>query len=162
MRSRDAPAEAARPAGGLRADYGFVATMDRLVRRDPERYVGYGITDSWDEIVETLQGAPRYTSTLMEDRGWHPGVVWRRAWYSCDLAHGGVYLYQTTVYAQTPTDGGESQSLQLGPEWSTPLHGQGDRTLQGSDDIARDRLVLTGTAGTRWRSCTAGAARGGW
>nr|GFD01867.1 hypothetical protein [Tanacetum cinerariifolium] len=26
--------------------------------RDPEREVGYGITDSWDEIVETLQRAP--------------------------------------------------------------------------------------------------------
>ncbi|GKD97874.1 hypothetical protein Tco_1381771, partial [Tanacetum coccineum] len=37
---------AARPAGGLRADYGFVATMDREIRRDPEREVGYGITDS--------------------------------------------------------------------------------------------------------------------
>ncbi|GJZ81961.1 reverse transcriptase domain-containing protein [Tanacetum coccineum] len=34
-----------------------------LVRRDPERYVGYGITDSWDEIVETLQGAPVSTDT---------------------------------------------------------------------------------------------------
>ncbi|GJZ32753.1 hypothetical protein Tco_0578189 [Tanacetum coccineum] len=51
-------AAAARPAGGLRPDYGFVATMDRETRRDPERYVGYRITDSWDEIVETLQGAP--------------------------------------------------------------------------------------------------------
>nr|GFC19584.1 hypothetical protein [Tanacetum cinerariifolium] len=28
---------AARPAGGLRADYGFIATMDREIRRDPER-----------------------------------------------------------------------------------------------------------------------------
>ncbi|GKF16630.1 hypothetical protein Tco_0061548, partial [Tanacetum coccineum] len=37
---------AARPAGGLRTDYGFVATMDREIRRDPERDVGYGITDS--------------------------------------------------------------------------------------------------------------------
>ncbi|GJW62313.1 hypothetical protein Tco_0111648, partial [Tanacetum coccineum] len=45
-------------AGGLRADYGFVATMDREIMRDLERDVGYGITDSWDEIVETLQGAP--------------------------------------------------------------------------------------------------------
>nr|GFB05749.1 hypothetical protein [Tanacetum cinerariifolium] len=26
--------------------------------RDPEREVGYGITDSWDEIMETLHGAP--------------------------------------------------------------------------------------------------------
>nr|GFB92845.1 hypothetical protein [Tanacetum cinerariifolium] len=49
---------AARPSGGLRADYVFVATVDREIMRDPEREVGYGITDSWDEIVETLQGAP--------------------------------------------------------------------------------------------------------
>ncbi|GKD37003.1 hypothetical protein Tco_1257210 [Tanacetum coccineum] len=56
-------AAAARPAGGLRADYGFVATMDREIRRDPEREVGYGITDSWDEIVETLQGEPVSTDT---------------------------------------------------------------------------------------------------
>ncbi|GKB91509.1 hypothetical protein Tco_0963781 [Tanacetum coccineum] len=39
-------AAAARLAGGLRADYGFVATMDRDIMRDPEREVGYGITDS--------------------------------------------------------------------------------------------------------------------
>ncbi|GKB58417.1 hypothetical protein Tco_0914603 [Tanacetum coccineum] len=45
---------AARPTGGLRADYGFVATIDREIRHDPKREVGYGITDSWDEIVETL------------------------------------------------------------------------------------------------------------
>ncbi|GKA05094.1 putative reverse transcriptase domain-containing protein [Tanacetum coccineum] len=53
----------ARPAGGLRADYGFVATIDREIRRDPDKDVGYGITDSWDEIVETLQGAPVSTDT---------------------------------------------------------------------------------------------------
>nr|GFD38629.1 hypothetical protein [Tanacetum cinerariifolium] len=32
--------------------------VDREIMRDPEREVGYGITDSWDEIVENLQGAP--------------------------------------------------------------------------------------------------------
>ncbi|GJW36169.1 hypothetical protein Tco_0059089, partial [Tanacetum coccineum] len=47
---REGSSAAARPAGGLRADYGFVATMDREIGRDPERDVGYGITDSWDEI----------------------------------------------------------------------------------------------------------------
>ncbi|GKD88177.1 hypothetical protein Tco_1363684 [Tanacetum coccineum] len=47
-------AAAARPAGGLREDYGFVATMDREIRHDLERDVGYGITDSWDEIVEAM------------------------------------------------------------------------------------------------------------
>nr|GFD43589.1 hypothetical protein [Tanacetum cinerariifolium] len=30
-------AAAARPAGGFRADYGFIATMDREIMRDPER-----------------------------------------------------------------------------------------------------------------------------
>nr|GFA03446.1 hypothetical protein [Tanacetum cinerariifolium] len=58
-------AAAARPVGGFRADYGFVATVDREIMRDPEREIGYGITDSWDEIVETLQGAPVSTDTKL-------------------------------------------------------------------------------------------------
>nr|GFB26251.1 hypothetical protein [Tanacetum cinerariifolium] len=39
-------AAAARPAGGFRADYGFVTTVDREIMRDLEREVGYGITES--------------------------------------------------------------------------------------------------------------------
>ncbi|GKG29564.1 hypothetical protein Tco_0419462, partial [Tanacetum coccineum] len=58
-------AVAARPDGGIRADYGFVAIMDREIKRDPKRDVGYGITDSWDEIVKTLQGAPVSTDTKL-------------------------------------------------------------------------------------------------
>nr|GFC45493.1 hypothetical protein [Tanacetum cinerariifolium] len=54
----ESSAAAARPVGGFRADYGFVATVDRKIMRDPEREVCYGITDLWDEIVETLQEAP--------------------------------------------------------------------------------------------------------
>nr|GFA84367.1 hypothetical protein [Tanacetum cinerariifolium] len=61
-------AAAARPAGGFRADYGFVATVDREIMHNLEREVGYRITDSWDEIVETLQGAP--VSTDMELGGY--------------------------------------------------------------------------------------------
>ncbi|GKC96171.1 hypothetical protein Tco_1161613 [Tanacetum coccineum] len=44
-------AAVARPNRGFRADYGFVAIMDREIRRDLERDVGYGITDTWDEIL---------------------------------------------------------------------------------------------------------------
>nr|GFD29442.1 hypothetical protein [Tanacetum cinerariifolium] len=51
-------ATAARLARGHRADYGFVATVDREIMCDPEKEIGYGITDSCDEIMETLQGAP--------------------------------------------------------------------------------------------------------
>ncbi|GJS83374.1 hypothetical protein Tco_0749915 [Tanacetum coccineum] len=96
-------AAAARPAGGFRADYGFVATMDREIRRDQERYVGYGITDAWDEIVETLQGAPFSTDTEL-------GAYMRefesmerlgvRAMEHSVLAHGEVISLRTTVHAQ--------------------------------------------------------------
>ncbi|GKF44799.1 hypothetical protein Tco_0131351, partial [Tanacetum coccineum] len=58
-------AAAARPAGGLKADYSFVATMDREIRRNLERDVGYGITNSWDEIVKTMQGAPISVDTKL-------------------------------------------------------------------------------------------------
>nr|GEY69822.1 hypothetical protein [Tanacetum cinerariifolium] len=61
-RREDRPA-AARPAGGFRADYGFVAMVDREIMRNPKREVGYGITDSCDEIVKTLQGVPVSTDT---------------------------------------------------------------------------------------------------
>ncbi|GJX80934.1 hypothetical protein Tco_0329083 [Tanacetum coccineum] len=55
---KSSSAPTARPTRGFRADYGFVATLDREIRRDPEREVGYGITDSWHEIVEAMQGTP--------------------------------------------------------------------------------------------------------
>ncbi|GJU13151.1 hypothetical protein Tco_1135547 [Tanacetum coccineum] len=46
-------AAATRPAGGLRADYGFVATMDREIRRDPEREVLVGYRVINDSTFET-------------------------------------------------------------------------------------------------------------
>ncbi|GJR67270.1 hypothetical protein Tco_0013335 [Tanacetum coccineum] len=96
-------AAAARPDGGLRADYGFIATMDREIRRNPEREIGYGITDSWDEIVETLQGALVSTDTEL--------VQYMTAFetrvrqdtdevYTSDLAHAEVMSLRTTVLAQ--------------------------------------------------------------
>ncbi|GKE65147.1 hypothetical protein Tco_1519308 [Tanacetum coccineum] len=94
---------AARPAGVLRADYGFVATMDREIRRDPEIEVGYGITDSWDEIVETLQGAPVSTDTEL---GRHMTAYETRVRqdtneiYTSDLAYGEVMSLRTTVLGQ--------------------------------------------------------------
>nr|GFB67778.1 hypothetical protein [Tanacetum cinerariifolium] len=35
-----------RPAGDSRPDYEFIATLDDEIMQDPERDVGYGITDS--------------------------------------------------------------------------------------------------------------------
>ncbi|GJU06847.1 hypothetical protein Tco_1123277 [Tanacetum coccineum] len=50
-------APTARPTGGFRADYGFVGTLDAEIRSDPDREIGYEITDIWedpDEIAEEI------------------------------------------------------------------------------------------------------------
>ncbi|GKA46812.1 hypothetical protein Tco_0739695 [Tanacetum coccineum] len=41
-----------------RADYGFVATLDDEIRRGLERDVGYGIIDTWNEMLVGMPGAP--------------------------------------------------------------------------------------------------------
>ncbi|GKB88865.1 hypothetical protein Tco_0961137 [Tanacetum coccineum] len=51
-------ASTARPTRSFIADYGFVGTLDDEIRRDPEREVGYRITDTWDKMVEDMQGTP--------------------------------------------------------------------------------------------------------
>ncbi|GKC20377.1 hypothetical protein Tco_1022527 [Tanacetum coccineum] len=51
-------AVAARPTGGFREDYGFVATMDREIRHDLERDVHYRITDTWEEMLVDIPRAP--------------------------------------------------------------------------------------------------------
>ncbi|GJS00438.1 hypothetical protein Tco_0316946 [Tanacetum coccineum] len=61
-------APTARPPGGFRADYGFVATMDREIMRDLERDVGYGITDTWDEMLVDMPGAPATDDTELGRR----------------------------------------------------------------------------------------------
>ncbi|GJV99211.1 hypothetical protein Tco_1554463 [Tanacetum coccineum] len=84
-RPESSSAAAARPAGGLRADYGFVATMDREIRRDLERDVGYGITDSWDEIVEAMdRRAHARTARLIETEARMSREAWGRYMDSAD------------------------------------------------------------------------------
>ncbi|GJY43100.1 hypothetical protein Tco_0431313 [Tanacetum coccineum] len=51
----------ARPTRGLRADYRFVGTLDDEIRRHPDRYLGYRITDTWEDMVEHIQGTPAIT-----------------------------------------------------------------------------------------------------
>ncbi|GJS58136.1 hypothetical protein Tco_0652920 [Tanacetum coccineum] len=59
---------ATRPTRGFRADYGFIITLDREIRRDPEREVGYGITNTWDEMLEDMQGEPTTDKTELGRR----------------------------------------------------------------------------------------------
>ncbi|GKD54249.1 hypothetical protein Tco_1287636 [Tanacetum coccineum] len=61
------PYGAVRPrTRGFRADYGFVATMDMEIRHDLERDVGYGITNTWDEMLLDMLGAPAIDDTKIE------------------------------------------------------------------------------------------------
>nr|GEV14622.1 retrotransposon protein, putative, Ty3-gypsy subclass [Tanacetum cinerariifolium] len=53
----------ARPTKAFRADYGFVGTLDDEIRRDPEREVAYGITDTWDEMLVGMPGTPATDET---------------------------------------------------------------------------------------------------
>nr|GEW43176.1 hypothetical protein [Tanacetum cinerariifolium] len=48
----------ARPTGGFRADYGFVGTLDAKIRRDPDREIGYEITDVWEDPYEIAEEKP--------------------------------------------------------------------------------------------------------
>ncbi|GKE58748.1 hypothetical protein Tco_1497933 [Tanacetum coccineum] len=57
-------APTARPTRGFRADYGFVATLDNEIRKDPKRYVGYRITDTWNDMVEDMQGTLTTTNVV--------------------------------------------------------------------------------------------------
>ncbi|GJX51945.1 hypothetical protein Tco_0280314 [Tanacetum coccineum] len=61
-------APTARPTGGFRVDYRFVATLDDEIRRDPERDIGYGITDTWDERLVGMPGAPMTDETELGRR----------------------------------------------------------------------------------------------
>ncbi|GKF70044.1 hypothetical protein Tco_0203101, partial [Tanacetum coccineum] len=47
-----------RLTGGFRADYGFVGTLDAEIRRDPDKEIGYGITDIWEDPNEIAEEIP--------------------------------------------------------------------------------------------------------
>nr|GEW46055.1 hypothetical protein [Tanacetum cinerariifolium] len=51
-------APTSRPTRGFRADYGFVGTLDAEIRRDPNRKIGYGITDVWEDPDEIAKEIP--------------------------------------------------------------------------------------------------------
>ncbi|GJS55851.1 hypothetical protein Tco_0629213 [Tanacetum coccineum] len=156
-------AAAARPTGGLRADYGFVATMDREIRHDPERDVGYGITDSQDtdEIYTRLDDEQSQRqllagrlNMLFRDRHVHAHIRFlmetkarmsREAWVgsmgASDLARVEVMSLRTTISQ-------EAKVAHRGTE--------ADKETLDSDGKVRE------TAEPRQRSCTARATGGGW
>ncbi|GJZ26723.1 hypothetical protein Tco_0570976 [Tanacetum coccineum] len=72
-------APTARPTGGFRPDYGFVGTLDSEIRRDPNREIGYWITDVWvdpnkiaeeipaTDVAELSQRMTDFVTTVRQD-----------------------------------------------------------------------------------------------
>ncbi|GJZ66821.1 hypothetical protein Tco_0630061 [Tanacetum coccineum] len=72
------------------------------IRRDPQRDVGYGITDTWDEMLVGMPGAPAMDDTELDRRAHaHTTLLMEReASLSYDTARSEVRALRTTVIAQ--------------------------------------------------------------
>ncbi|GJX05137.1 hypothetical protein Tco_0191053 [Tanacetum coccineum] len=113
-------AAAARPVRGLRVDYGFVATMDREIRRDSERAFKTRVRQDTDEIYTRLDDeqsqrqllagrvnmlfrdrrAHAYTRHLMKTEARLSREAWRRSMDASDFTRGEVMSLRTTVLGQ--------------------------------------------------------------
>nr|GEX05300.1 hypothetical protein [Tanacetum cinerariifolium] len=142
-------AAAVRPAGGLRADYDFDATMDKEIRRDPKR-----------------------EARLSRE-------AWVRSTDASDFARGEVMSLRTTVLGQMTeirelhaADHRRqivtSEMLRADHRRFAEIKGMrttdrtGDSPTETSDSLIGTCYRTTRTAGTGWRSYTARATRGGW
>ncbi|GKB36628.1 hypothetical protein Tco_0881570 [Tanacetum coccineum] len=115
----------ARPARGLRADYGFVATMDREIRCDLKR--------------ERLD----YPKRLGGDQ-WMREILPTERLCHCVLS----YWVRSAAYTDIDSD--------------AVITGKGNHTTGTGGSTTWIGYRTAGTTGTRWRSCIARAARGGW
>ncbi|GKF36608.1 hypothetical protein Tco_0113366, partial [Tanacetum coccineum] len=177
---------AARSAGGLRADYGFVAIIDREIRRDPEREIGYRITELWDEIVETLQGVLVSTDielgqhmtafeTKMETEARLSREAWRRSMDASDLAREEVMSLRTTVLGQMleirELHDADRRRQAVTLEMLKADHRRGDSTTRTGDHLAGvgdsptgigGSITGTGHSTTGTCYCTTGIVRTRW
>ncbi|GKB57961.1 hypothetical protein Tco_0914147 [Tanacetum coccineum] len=113
-------APTARPPGGFRADYGFVATMDREIRRDLERDFATRVRQDTNEIYVRLDDeqterqlmagrlnmlyrdrhAHARTSLLIEREAKMSREAWGRSMDASDLVSSEVMSLRTTVLGQ--------------------------------------------------------------
>ncbi|GKD69038.1 hypothetical protein Tco_1323128 [Tanacetum coccineum] len=90
----------ARPAGGLRANYSFVATMDKEIRRDPERDSGRQLLAGRLNMLFRDRHAHAHTARLIETEARMSREAWGRSMDASDLAHTEVMSLRTIVLAQ--------------------------------------------------------------
>nr|GFB02712.1 hypothetical protein [Tanacetum cinerariifolium] len=159
-------AVAARPAGDLRADYDFVATMDREIMRDPERG-GYirefemRVRQDTEEIYMRLDDeqserqllagqlnmlfrdrrAHAYTRHLIETEARMSREAWVRSTDASDLVCGEVMSLRTTVLGQMT----EIRELHAADRWRQTVISELLRTdHRRSTEIIELRTALQG------------------
>ncbi|GJZ43879.1 putative reverse transcriptase domain-containing protein [Tanacetum coccineum] len=144
-------APTAGPTGGFRADYGFVATLDDEIRRDPERDVGYGITDTWDEMLDTneiygrLDDAQDDMSLSTED--YCIGIVDD----DCSLTSSRPRLTGTTC-GDTETDEYTADTGDSTEEILKAMIDQGITDALAARDAEKTRMAMTTIIQEQWNS----------
>ncbi|GJW22240.1 putative reverse transcriptase domain-containing protein [Tanacetum coccineum] len=144
-------APTARPTRGFRADYGFVATLDDEIRRDPERddtYEIYGRMDDAQDEKLLMSGRlnmlhkDRYdyarTALLMERKARLSYEDWGRSMDASDTACYEVRALRTTVLAQQM----EIAALRVADSTDRPRQ---LLLLLAVRDAEEDELAKTGT-----------------
>ncbi|GJU80553.1 hypothetical protein Tco_1282918 [Tanacetum coccineum] len=168
-------AAAARPAGGFRADYGFVATMDRQIRRDPERLGAHMrefesiVRRDTDEIYTRLddeQGQRQLlvgrVNMLFRDRRTHAHTrqLMETSWISSQMSE--IIDHSSDRRRQRAMSDYTTERDDSTPGTSHHTAGAGDSLTGTGDDIAGAGYCIAGIARTRWGSCTARTTRGHW
>ncbi|GJY40274.1 reverse transcriptase domain-containing protein [Tanacetum coccineum] len=128
-----------RPAGGLRADYGFVATMVREIRPFETR-----VRQDTDEIYMRLDDEQSQRQLLAG----HMSEI--RELHAADRRRQAVTSKMLKVDHRISAKMRELRITDC------------DHTTGIGDNTTGTSYRTVGTAGTRWRSCTAKATRGGW
>ncbi|GJR63458.1 hypothetical protein Tco_1505620 [Tanacetum coccineum] len=127
----------------FRTDYGFVATLDADIRRDPERDVGYGITDTWDEMLDVDEIYGRLDEAQVARAVLRVGSTYYRRIDTLML----TLLYSWRERLEFPVRPGDGTTY---GDTET-----GEYTADTGDSTA-------GSAGTRWRSSTVTPPDGAW
>nr|GEW67401.1 putative reverse transcriptase domain-containing protein [Tanacetum cinerariifolium] len=98
--SKSSSAPIARPTGGFRAEYGFVATLDNEIRRHPEREDDRSLMSGRLNMLYRDRRAHVRTARLMETEARLSREAWVQSMDPSDTARSKVTVLRITVLAQ--------------------------------------------------------------
>nr|GEV00635.1 reverse transcriptase domain-containing protein [Tanacetum cinerariifolium] len=134
---------AARSTGGFRADYGFVGTLDAEIRCDPDKEVGYEITDVWVDPTEAAEEIPPTTLVELSQRVTDFVTTARDRHYHANTGNS----QRTTRANQRGND-----CYECGAQWhfkrECPKLKNNNRGNQGGNGNAPAKVYVIGNAGT--------------